>query len=299
VIEQTMDRRTNNPMPLIAAMVAAVLWAGPAAGQYGGLDRTGPSAAQSAAEFEGIDIVEHLDDPLPLDAQFVDADGKAVRLGDYFEGDKPVVLALVYFRCPALCGMILNGTVDVLKRVPWTAGDQFEVVVISFNHDEGPKLAAQKKAGYLFSYDRPGAENGWHFLTGDEGNIRKVTEAIGFGFRWNEKANEFMHPSAIYVITPEGRISRYLYGAYWEPKTMRLALTEASDGKVGTTVDKVLWRCSHWNPDARAYETSAMKLMKIGAPLAALLIFVAMMGLIMLRKASQARQRAAAARGER
>lgn len=220
--------------------------------------------AKIPAEVEGLEPDEKLNEHIPLSLTFKDERGKTVTLDDYFKGDKPVILNLGYFRCPMLCGLILNGLTDAMKEIPWTPGQEFEVLTVSFDARETPTLANLKKQNYIKSFGRPSAAAGWHFLTGDEANIQALCDAVGYKFRWNAKRAEYAHPSVLIIMTPEGKISRYLYGVQFVPTTLRLSLVEASQGKIGTTKDRVLLYCFHYDADAGTYSLAAQRVMTVG-----------------------------------
>lgn len=213
-----------------------------------------------------VGIVERLGESVSInELQFVNEDGKTVSLSQYFKRGKPVLLNLVYFECPTLCSFVLNGLLDSLKRLSWTPGQEFELLTISIDHRETPKLAATKKAAYLKEYGREGAENGWHFLTGTEDQIRKLAAQVGFGFKYDEQEMQYAHGAVLTALTPEGKISRYLYGIEYSQKNMRLALLEASNGAIGTVIDRVLLFCYRYDPASRKYSVYATRLMNAGA----------------------------------
>jgi protein SCO1/2 len=195
-----------------------------------------------------VGIEQRLNSQIPLDLTFRDETGREVRLGEYFKGDKPVLLTLVYYECPMLCNQVLNGVVGTLEAVTFTPGKEFEVVTVSFDPREGPELAAKKKETYLKRYRREGAGAGWHFLTGDKASIDRLTESVGFRYVWDEQSKQFAHASAIMVATPQGRLSHYFYGIDYSPKDLRLALVEASEGKIGSPVDTLILYCYHYDP---------------------------------------------------
>jgi protein SCO1/2 len=195
-----------------------------------------------------VGIDQKLNNQLPLDLKFRDEYGRDVRLGDYFQSGRPVVLSLVYYECPMLCNQTLNGLVGALDAVPFTPSKDFEVVTVSFDPREGPDLAAAKKETYLRRFKREGAQNGWHFLTGDKDSIDRLAEATGFHYVWDDESKQFAHASAIMVATPEGRLSHYFYGIEYSPKDLRLALVESSKGQIGTPVDALILYCYHYDP---------------------------------------------------
>ncbi len=194
-----------------------------------------------------ITIEQRLGEQIPLDATFRDETGRAVKLGDLF-GKKPVIVSLVYYECPMLCNQVLNALVGTMEALKFTAGKEYDVVTISFDPRETPELAARKKETYLKRYGRDGAESGWHFLTGDKAEIDRLTNAVGFGYAWDTNSNQFAHASAIMVATPEGKLSHYFYGIEYAPKEVRLGLVEASAGKIGSPIDKLILYCYHYNP---------------------------------------------------
>lgn len=238
-----------------AACVLAVLTAAAA------LTRVEPARAEP--DLAAIDVVERPGATLPLDLVFAGEDSAAVRLGDCFAPGRPVILNLGYFACPMLCGLVLNGMVDGLRDVAWTPGREFGIVTLSIDEREGPRLAALKKQNALESYGRPEAAAGWRFLTGSARDSRAVADAVGFGYVWDEKTQQWMHPAALVVCTPDGRVSRYLYGVEFDAQTLRLALTEASGGRVGGTREKFLLLCYDYDSSVGRYGPSARRLMKI------------------------------------
>jgi protein SCO1/2 len=197
-----------------------------------------------------VDIEQRLGNQVPLDLKFRDESGREVRLGEYFAKGKPVALTLVYYECPMLCNQVLNGAVGAFQGLSFTAGKEFEVVTVSFDPREGPELAAKKKETYLRRYKREGAEQGWHFLTGDKASIDALAESVGFRYVWDEQSQQFAHASAVMVATPQGRLSHYFYGIDYAPRDLRLALVEASEGKIGSPVDALLLFCYHYDPAA-------------------------------------------------
>jgi len=235
-------------------------------------------------QFRDVGIDERLDQPLPLDATFTDSEGKQVRLGDYFQTGKPALLALVYYRCPMLCTLVVNGMMDAARQIDWTPGNgpdnQYQMLVISFDAAETPELAARKKRVYVDAFGRVGAAGGMHFLVGSKQSVDRLTQAVGFKYKWDEKNGQFVHAAAIYAVTPAGHLSKYLFGVRYDPTTVRLALVEASSGKIGTISDKIWLMCSHYNPKEGTYAASAVKIMNLSAPGAAAAILV-ILGLVM------------------
>ena len=223
-----------------------------------------PTGLPAALKEVGID--QKLNEQLPIDATFKDETGADVKLGSYF-GKRPIVLSLVYFDCPMLCTQVLNGMIASFKTISLKPGEDFDVLSISFDPRETPTLAAAKKAvyvNYLPEAKRAGANSGWHFLTGDESNIRRVTDAVGFHYRYDEGTKQFAHASAIYVVTPEGRLSHYFYGIEYAPRDVRLGLVEASQHKIGSPVDRLMLYCYHYDPATGKYGAVVMNIVRLG-----------------------------------
>jgi protein SCO1/2 len=218
---------------------------------------------------------QKLGDKIPLDLAFKDETGKDVVLADYF-GEKPVVLSLVYYECPMLCTISLNGLARALEVLSFVPGQEFEVLTVSFDANEGTALAAAKKRAYMASYDKSeqGAQ-GWHFLTGDEEAVERLTRATGFRFAWDEETEQFAHPAGILVAAPDGTISHYLFGVEYSPKDLRLALVASGEGKVGSTVDQVLLYCFQYDPETGRYSAAIFNIVRI----AGLVTLVGMAGL--------------------
>jgi len=235
-----------------------------------------PSFAQRAEplprELKGVGITEHPGARLPLDLEFTADDGKPVLLSRYFSGGRPVILTLNYYRCPMLCGLLLNGVVEGLKELSWSPGKEFEVVTVSIDPQETATLARLKKEGYITELGRPGAASGWHFLTGREANIKKLADAVGFGYRYDTERQQYAHPAGIFLVTPDGRMARYLYGVVFEPRTLKLALTEAGEGKVGNAGDQILLYCYHYDANAGRYVIAATNIMRLGGVTTALVV---------------------------
>jgi protein SCO1/2 len=204
---------------------------------------------------------QNLDQPVPLDIELRDEQGRSVRLGQYF-GKRPVLMAFVYYDCPMLCTMVISSITGSLNTLSLDAGRDFDVVMVSFDPRETPALAAAKKAEHLRRYDRPGAAAGWHFLTGDQPSIDRLTQAAGFRYTWDAPTKQFAHPAGLVVLTPEGRLSRYLFGLDYGPRDLRLALVEASDGRIGNAVDAALLYCYHYDPMTGRYGLVVMRVVR-------------------------------------
>jgi protein SCO1/2 len=241
---------------LIAGLITAAL-SGIADAQQAGIP-----AASLPMMVQGVGIDQNLNAQLPLELKFRDETGQTVRLGQYFR-DKPVVLALVYYDCPGLCDLILNGLSHTMQQISLNVGTDYQVVTVSFNPKETWKLATAKKANYIEKYQRPGAKEGWHFLTGDEASIKSLADTVGFHYKYDPVNNQYAHASAIYVITPEGKISRYFYGIEYKPRDFRLGLVEASASKIGTTADQVLLFCYHYDPTTGKYGVAITQVTRV------------------------------------
>lgn len=223
------------------------------------------TSTEKPKEFDGIGITENLGSKLDLSLSFTDENGQNVTLGKYFDGHRPVSLSLIYYSCPGLCNFHFNGVIDALKQVDWSAGQQFQVLAVSFDPRETTEVGAKKRESYLKVYGRAGTDNGFHFLTATQETIDKLTQQVGFKYKWNEEAKEWAHASAAVILTPEGKISRYLHGIQFDGPTYKLALNEAADGKVGNLVDKMIWYCFKYDPKQSKYVLYAMRAMQLGA----------------------------------
>jgi protein SCO1/2 len=227
---------------------------------------------QLPAELEAIRIEQRLGNPVPLDLSFRDEQGSFVELSRYVH-DRPVILVLAYYRCPRLCSEVLNGLADSLQRVPFVMGKDYELVIVSFDDRETPRLAAEKKKSYVEHYGIPGMEAGCHFLTGRRSNIKTLAEAVGFKFVYDPERNLFQHAAGIMVLTPGGKVARYFFGIQFSPRDLRLGLVEASEGKIGSAVDQaLLLGCLSYDPKTGTYAVAAMKIMRLGGIVTALLL---------------------------
>jgi protein SCO1/2 len=260
------------------------VWSTPAAAQTTGAPAPGyrqePGIAASVVPrpLREIGFDQRLDEQVPLHVAFTDEQGRKVRLGAYF-GAKPVVMAFVYYDCPMLCTMILSSVASSLGVLSLDAGKDFELVMVSFDPRETPDLAAKRKAELLARYDRPTAASGAHFLTGDQTAIAELTSAAGFRYTWDEDTKQFAHPAGIVALTPDGRLARYLFGLEYGARDLRLALVEASEGRIGTAVDAALLYCYHYDPMTGRYGLVVMRILRIAgaATVLALAAFVVVM----------------------
>jgi protein SCO1 len=209
-----------------------------------------------------IGIDQKLGNQLPLALTFRDENGQTIQLQQYF-GAKPVILSFVYYECPMLCTQVLNGLLESLKTLSFDVGKQFNVITVSFDPGETSALAAGKKESYLKQYGRAGAEQGWHFLTGDTAAIRQLTQAAGFRYKYDPVTDQFAHASGIMVITPQGKIARYFYGIEYPARDLRLTLVEASENKIGSVVDQVLLYCFHYDPSVGKYGLVIMNVLRL------------------------------------
>lgn len=212
-------------------------------------------------------ITEKLGDVVPRDLSFVDDIGRPVRIGDYFDGRRPVILNLGYYGCPTLCGEVLNSLIDGLRGLSLQMSTDYEVVTVSFDPREKPALAREKKNAALEALPVSGGEDHWHFLTGEETQIRALADAVGFGYQWNEHGQVYDHSAALVLLSPDGKVSRYLYGLIYQPRDLRLGLVEASEGKVGTTWDRILLTCYGYDPKTQTYSLLVMTVVQIGGGL--------------------------------
>lgn len=226
----------------------------------------GEPAAARPGLLGKIGIDQRLNEQVPLDLEFVDENGRDVKLREYF-GERPVLLALVYYECPMLCTQVLNGVTGALKVLNFDVGKEFDVVAVSINPREGPGLAAAKKQAYVERYGRPETADGWHFLTGREENIRALANAVGFRYEYDESIKQYAHGAGIELLTPKGVIARYFYGIEYSPRDIRLGIIEASEERIGNAIDSVLLLCYHYDPTTGQYGATVMTMVRIGAVL--------------------------------
>lgn len=237
-----------------------------------------PAAAQvlhdSLPELRNIDVVEHLGEQIPLDTRLVNDRGDTVTLAKYFGQGKPVVMVMGYYNCPMLCQMVLNGLSDGLRTVPWEPGGDYLLLNVSINPRETYELAAAKKRNYLEYFRRDNAADGWHFFVGPEEQTRSLAEALGFRYYYDEARQEYAHAAVAFILSPDGVISRYLYGLTFKANDLKLAILEASEGKIGNTIDRIILYCYHFDPDAKGYVVFASNIMKLGGLLSLILLFI-------------------------
>jgi len=233
--------------------------------EYTGKGQAGNSS-EMPTELQGVGIDEKIGDHINLNVMVQNEQGQNVPLSTFFQKNKPVMLSPMYFECPGLCSFHFNGVIDALKKVDWNPGEKFEVIALSFDVKENnqPELAAKKKASYLKVYGRSGTDNGFHFLTADQAVIDELMKQVGFRFRWNENANEWSHASAAILISPEGKITRYLHGVEFDPRDLKFALNETAHGKVGNLVDSVLLYCFKYDQHQSKYGLQIFRVMQLG-----------------------------------
>jgi protein SCO1/2 len=251
-----------------------------------GFDRSEPANVKPRI-LDNVTIEQRLNEQIPLDLEFTDEGGARVKLSRYF-GDKPVVLALVYYNCPQVCNQILNGLVSSLRQVKFDAGKDFEVLAVSFDARETPELAREKKAGYMHWYKREGGAAGWHFLTGEQQAIDALTEAVGFKYSYDPATDQFAHASGIMLLTPEGKLSRYFYGVEYAIKDVQLGLVEASNNRIGSVVDQLLLYCFHYDPASGKYGFLVINLIRLGGALT--IIGLAVMLFVLRRRGPRKRR---------
>jgi protein SCO1 len=279
-------------MSSVAALSLIAVFATRAAAQMTGAPTTGykrepgMTASTIPAPLREIGFDQNLDQQLPLDAPFRDEEGKDVRLGDFFRA-KPVVLALVYFNCPMLCTQVMSGVTSSIGVLSLDPGKDFEVIAVSFDPREKPADAAAKKAEFFGRFRRPDDRAGVHFLTGDQPSIDRLTKAAGFRYAWDKDTNQFAHPTGIIVVTPDGRPAKYLFGVEYGPRDLRLALVEASQGKIGTVVDSLLLYCYHYDPETGRYGLVIMRAIRIAG--AATVLMIASFIIVMVRREKRSR----------
>lgn len=258
----------------LAAGVAAALWCGAAEARQMplpvGLNNV--PADEYPSELVDINIEDRAGNSVPTDVKLIDEDGNSVELGSYFDGKRPVLLVLAYYSCPMLCTLVLNGVGNSLKKVAWTAGNEYRVVTVSIDPRDTPEIAKAKRETYIEDYGRHVSSDAWAFLTGEEAEIKRLAESVGFSYSWDDVTQQYVHAAGGFVLTPDARVSRTFYGIEFNPRDLRLAISEASDGRVGSAFEKVLLFCFHYDPQAKGYVVAAFRFMRAGGILTALIL---------------------------
>jgi protein SCO1/2 len=257
-----ISKRNNSTSTANVLLTLALLSASAWAQMNNGV--MSPPANTRPPRLENVGIEQHLDAQVPPDLTFRDETAKAVKLGDYF-GRKPLILNLVYYNCNMLCGEALAGLSSAMRLVKFDVGNEFDVITVSFDPRETPEMAAGKKKDYVGRYGRANAAAGWHFLTGQPESINTLTKLVGFQYQYDPRSNQYAHATAIMVLTPQGRISRYFYGVDFPPKDLRMGLVEASQGRIGNAVDAVLLYCYHYNPETGKYGAMVANILRLAA----------------------------------
>lgn len=276
--------RTATAFLVVQLAFAGVVWAQPNF-FTGQTPEPGRVSSLKPEQLKQVSFKQHLDQQLPLDATFKDEFGRDVTLGRYYNEKRPVVLAFVYYQCPMLCTQVMNGLSSALRALTFTAGEEFDVVLVSFDPRDNSAAAAEKKRQHLKYWSTEQTSGGWHFLTGDAANIKRVADAAGFYYQWDPQSQQFAHVSGILVTTPEGRLARYFYGVEYSPKELRLALVEAGQGHIGSAIDELLLYCYHYDPEEGRYGVMIMNLVR----LAGVLTVASMVGFIVISRRREPR----------
>ena len=267
--------RSNQILALILILAASAFGQGMTNGIMS------PPANVRPPGLKNVGMRQNLNQPIPVNLTFTDDLGRTVRLGDYF-GKKPIILNLVYFTCPMLCGEVLSGLENSLRMMKFEVGKEFDVITVSFDPHDTPEVAAKKKSEFLRRYKRPGAEQGWHFLVGHQDSIDSLTRAAGFDYEYDPKTRQFAHTAAILILTPEGRIAQYYYGIEYPPKDLRLGLVEAGAGQIGNVVDALLLYCYHYDPEQGKYSATILRVLRLAG--VATMLFIGTLIFVMIRR---------------
>ncbi len=254
-------------------------------GLYRGPDKLSPPSDGTPKILRDIGIDQRLNEQVPLDIAFRDESGETVELSRYVK-DKPVLLALVYYQCPLLCNQVLGGLGATLRTLSFDVGREFEVVTVSFDPRETPDMARERKTRSLEQYNREGAGDGWHFLTGDQASIDRLCEAVGFKYTFDKETNQFAHSAGIMVVTPQGKLARYFYGIEYPPKDLKFGLMEASENRIGSPVDRLILYCYHYDPMTGKYGVVVMRVMQVAAVATIIAIIIL---LLAMRRMNQRR----------
>jgi protein SCO1/2 len=261
-------------------------------GNYGRVQESGLSSSLQTPQDKVLSKVrweQKLQNQLPLDAQFKDENGRVVRFGQYFNGQRPVVLAMIFYNCTMLCSEVLNGMMTSMKEVKLVPGKDYDVVIVSINPNETPSLAKAKKQNYLAEYGLSKEASGFHLLTGTKANIDKVTNAAGYFYEYDKRSDQYAHPGGIVVLTPQGQVARYYTGVLYAPRDVRLGLVDAAQGKVGSLTDLVLLRCFHYDATTGKYTLAVMEVVRILAML--FLITLGSFVVVLVRRDMQKEQK--------
>ena len=235
-------------------------------------------------QLEGVDVEEHLGARVPLDLAFVSGDGQPVKLGDYFHEKRPVILILAYYTCPMLCNLVANGVSDAVRDLAWTPGKEYQIVSVSIDPRDTDVIAKAKRDNYRAALGKQSMPpEGWDFLTGTEASSKALADAVGFRYYFDEANDQYAHPAVITLLDPTGKITRYLYGIEFKEQDLRLALIEAADGKLGTTIDRIILSCYHYDPDAAGYVLFAGGLMRLGG-IVSLVVLASFLGVLWIRE---------------
>lgn len=254
-------------MTLAAALLSSAAFALPGRSGIGDKNPSIMPATTMPGPLREVGYDQRIGQQVPLDLAFRDEAGRNVRLGDYFEPGRhrPVLLVLAYYHCPMLCDMVLQGVVTTLKPLTFDAGKEFDVVVASIDPDETPAMAAEKERDIVARYGRAGGAEGFHFLTGPQASIDALTRAVGFRYVYEKERDEYAHPAGLVILTPSGKVSRYLFGIDFPPRDVRLGLIESTRDRLGSAVDSLLLYCYHYNPAIGRYSTSVFKILRLAA----------------------------------
>ena len=234
----------------------------------------GQAIQPNPPELQGVEVEEHLGGYIPLYLKFTDSDSQTVSLDSYFHKDKPVIIVLAYYTCPMLCTMVLNGLGDGVRDLKLIPGKDYEILTISIDSSETPLLAEAKRTNYVNFVGRPDIASGWHFFVGKQNAIDSLAKSLGFHYYYDKEQKQFAHPAVVFVLSPSGEITRYLYGLEFKPNDLRLALLEAARGKIGTTIDKIILYCYHYDPDSKGYVLFASRLMQIGGAITVIILIL-------------------------
>lgn len=278
---------TTRLLPVIAGVLMAALLGSATsvvcAQAYTPQQSTAPAEVKTE-QLKSVEMEYHLGDQVSPDLVFTDSNGQRVRLGDYFDGERPIILQLGYYQCPMLCGLVFKGVHTAVGEMDWVPGDQYQIITVSIDPAEQPSLAKRKKETFARDLKnnsgKSGTEQGWHFLVGESHMIKGLADQVGFGFKWVRDQQQFAHPAVIMILSPDGKITRYLSGVTYDAQTLRLSLVEASEGKVGSLMDQFLLTCLHYDPALGTYSATAMGIMRMGGALTVIVLLIVIGGFL-------------------